>query len=237
MQGIYQPAGKAAEYCENAVNFYIGCTHSCSYCYVPALKHMTRKSFSIASVRPGIIEQIKEDAPAYANKEVLLCFTCDPYQRLNCYEQLTRQAMEVFLENKIIPTVLTKGGMKSMADFDFLKKAGGRYGATLTFLNEESSLHYEPGASIPKERLFALQQAKKVGIATWASLEPVIDPEQSLRIIEETKDFVDVYKIGRWNHSTEANLIDWKAFGNRAIEILEKYNLKYYIKKDLRKYL
>lgn len=239
MQGIYQPKGKAREYCENAVNLYIGCGHKCSYCYSPRILYMTQKSFSTPSPRINIIDQIRKDAPKYAGKEVLLCFTCDPYQVLNNYELLTRRALEVLFDNLCRVSILTKGGMRSLQDFDILKRniQKVKYGATLTFLKEEISLLYEPGASMPSDRIFALDQAKKIGLSTWASLEPVIDPEQSLEIIRETKDIVDVFMVGKWNYDAASNLIDWKDFGERAVSLLKKYRKKYYIKKDLAAYL
>jgi len=72
-----------------------------------------------------------------------------------------------------------------------------------------------------------------LGIRTWVSLEPVVDPEQSLELIRETADFVDEYKIGRWNHDPKADEIDWKDFGNKAVALCESLGKKYYIKKDL----
>lgn len=75
-----------------------------------------------------------------------------------------------------------------------------------------------------------------MGIETWASLEPVLDPAQTLMIIERCKDFVDTFKVGKWNHDVEAKKIDWKQFVHKAIDLLEKYDLNYYIKKDLMTY-
>ena len=34
---IYNPKGKAAEYCEYALNIYTGCPHGCVDCYVPLM--------------------------------------------------------------------------------------------------------------------------------------------------------------------------------------------------------
>lgn len=31
---IYSPKGKAAEYAENAANFFVGCSNGCTYCYL-----------------------------------------------------------------------------------------------------------------------------------------------------------------------------------------------------------
>jgi DNA repair photolyase len=86
---------------------------------------------------------------------------------------------------------------------------------------------------LPTERIKALQEAHSLGIHTWASLEPVIDPDQSLELIRQTKDFVDEYKIGRWNHDPRADRIDWKTFAEEAVELCREFGKRYYVKKDL----
>jgi DNA repair photolyase len=131
--------------------------------------------------------------------------------------------------------ILTKGGMRSIKDFDLLTLThDDAYGATLTFLDDEDSKFFEPNAALPDERIDALKLASKSKIYTWASLEPVIDPIQTLEIILATREFVDEYKVGKWNYDARAKEIDWNWFGHKAVELLEKYGKKYYIKEDLR---
>jgi len=236
---IYEPSGKAREYCELAVNLYAGCGHNCSYCYAKACLHNTSQEFCMAKERKDIINNIAKEAPRYAGREIFLCFTCDPYQSLDEEMRLTRYAIKILHENKVKVTILTKGGTRSMRDFDLLSKNKelSKYGATLTFLSDADSRKWEPGAAPPGERIAALKEAHRLGITTWASLEPVIDPAQSLAIIYETKDFVDIYKVGKWNHDSEANRIDWYAFATEAKRMLDMYGNQYYVKNDLKKYL
>jgi DNA repair photolyase len=238
MTGIYQPKGKAAEYCENAVNLYKGCEHGCIYCWSPRVTHQTRESFLKATPRVGIIEQIEKDAPKYRGQKVLLSFTSDPYQPINRYEQLTHETLLILLKHGITPVILTKGGLRSMWDFDILAKCNdASYGATLTFIEEEDSLKWEPKAAVPDDRIFVLRQAKKAGLHTWVSLEPVISPEQSLQLIKKTHDFVDIFKVGRWNYDLRTGLIDWRDFVKEAVGLFKKYKLNYYIKRDLERFI
>ena len=83
----------------------------------------------------------------------------------------------------------------------------------------------------------AMLEKAKAWIFTWASLEPVIDPEQSLEIIRRTHHFVDLFKVGTLNHHPRAREIDWRKFGRQAVELLEQLDCSYYIKDDLRRYL
>lgn len=236
MPVIYEPKGKAREYCELSVNLYHGCDHRCLYCYAPAATYKTREAFAQPRPRPGIIEQIKKEAHVYKNHEVLLCFTCDPYSAFAAQSGITRKAIEALHAGGVNVTILTKGGERSTVDFDLLTEKD-KYGATLTFLSNIDSREWEPGAALPGERIGALREAHNQGLTTWASLEPVIDPEQSLKIIDLTYEYVDIYKVGKWNHDKRSNEIDWKAFAESAMAKLIKYHAKFYIKNDLKKYL
>ncbi|MBT9168615.1 MAG: hypothetical protein DDT19_01962 [Syntrophomonadaceae bacterium] len=235
MSVIYEPKGRAREYGEFAVNLYSGCGHGCIYCYAPAVTYKTREQFVNASPRNKILQDLEIEARFFGGKEITLCFTCDPYQPIDMEHYITRRAIEILHKNNCCVNILTKGGSRSMRDFDLLSKNRqlSKYGATLTFLDSSDSLDYEPFAALPDERFQALQEAHKLGIQTWASLEPVIEPEQTLAIIEKTKDYVDVFKVGKWNHDKESDSIDWRKFLRDVLDILKRNNLKYYIKVDL----
>ena len=88
---------------------------------------------------------------------------------------------------------------------------------------------------MPGNRFDAIIQAKKKGIETWISLEPVIDLQQSLNIINLTHEYCDLYKIGKLNH--QKSNIDWRKFAVNALVLCKKYGKPYYIKDDLKPYL
>jgi len=160
---------------------------------------------------------------------VLLCFTCDPYQDENL---VTREAIQVLHENGYPVHILTKGGTKAIRDFDLLGPQDA-FAASLTFLDERDSRKWEPFAAPPEERIVALKEAHKRGIPTWVSLEPVIDPEQTLAIVEVTHPFVDLYKVGKMNHYPM--FVDWKRFGRHIEGLLRELGKEYYLKEDLRR--
>jgi DNA repair photolyase len=175
--------------------------------------------------------EIKEENSFFRGKEILQSFWTDPYNSLDVELQLTRRALMIMKDNGVIPVILTKGGLKSTRDFDLLH--GGKYGTTLTFTNDEEAREWEPFAPSPSERIKALQIANDKGIYIFVSIEPVIYPEQSLELIEKTHTFVNEYKIGVLNYNKRAKAIDYRRFYSRVVELLEKHNKKYYIKKDL----
>ena len=240
MSLIYEPRGRAREYAELALNLYSGCTHGCLYCYAPSALQRQRQTFhASAEPRKDIIRQLERELARDTRTDkpaVLLCFTCDPYS--DTYKPaVTRAAIELLHQIGYPVHVLTKGGMRASADFDLLTHPRDAFASTLTFLDEPDSLTWEPRAALPAERLEAMRLAHAAGIATWASLEPVIDPAQSLQIIRQTHEYVDLYKIGLLNYRPEAKLIDWNRFGHEAIALCEEYGVPYYVKRDLREKL
>lgn len=238
MQAIYEPKGKALEYCERAVNLYRGCGHGCgrggktSYCYAPRALRMTSEAFGQSAPRPGVIEAIRKEAPKHAGHSILMCFSTDPFQPINDEHRLAEHAINELHAGGCHVVVLTKGGKRSAKGLSLLIP-GDKYGVTLTFDNDADSLTWEPRAALPGERIEMLRQAKAAGIETWASLEPVIDPEQSLELIRSTAGIVDVVKIGKLNHHKLSQSIDWPDFAQRVVETCEAQGSAYVLKKDL----
>lgn len=236
MRVIYEPRGKAGEYAKYACNLYKGCLHGCKYCYVPSFTYQNRENFSSQSiVRKNILENLEKDCIEGEGKikeNVLLCFTSDPYQPIET--DITRQALQLFRKYNIPFTILTKGGTRAIRDFDLYSKQDN-FATTLTFISDEKTKQWEPRAALFQDRLEAIKEAKKRGITTWVSLEPVLDVDEVLKIIQATQKYVDLYKIGKANYIKIE--IDWKDFVHKAINLCENLNKKYYIKIDLAKYI
>jgi len=235
---IYQPRGRALEYGPLAANLYDGCTHGCLYCYAPSCRQKRREDYhALAKPRKDIIKLLEKDARDYQGQEVFLCFTCDPWPA-DTEIQLAGQAIDVLTGAGVRARTLTKAGRRSMADIPALVRNGGAYGATMTFMDQAKSAHWEPMADTPTGRIEALAAAHSAGIETWVSLEPVIEPAESLRIIEATHEIVDVYKVGTLNYNRAvAGGIDWPKFAREVRDMLQKFGKNYYLKADLRKYL
>jgi len=240
MIAIYKPKGRALEYAPLACNLYRGCGHKCTYCYAPQVIRESRESFHNAVVpRKNILASIRKDAArlCFGNivdpQRVLLSFTSDPYQKENDEHKLTRSAIEILHGYGLSVEILSKGGMRATQDFDLLGD-DDRVAATLTSVSDDIAREWEPGAALPKDRMAYLKLAKSRGLVTWASLEPVIDPAESLEIIRQTHTFVDKFKVGTLNHHARSKEIDWRRFGLDAVELLEKLGCDYYIKSDLR---
>ena len=246
---IYEPSGRAREYAPLALNLYNGCPHGCTYCYAPAATHKDAATFhGRPVVRADVIAKLERELargvevgmqyPDGRHDPVLLCFTTDPYQPLAAETGTTRRAIDLLHGYGYPVHILTKAGERAGADFDLLTdNPGDAFAASLTFTNYKDSKAWEPFAASPVDRLLNLRQAHALGIKTWASLEPVIDPAQSLELVRMTHEYVDLFKVGTLNHHAHARTIDWPKFARDVVDLLESLGAAYYLKNDLRAYL
>ena len=131
--------------------------------------------------------------------------------------------------------VLTKGGKRSIGDFDILERNDWKFGSTIIFLNEKLREDWEPGAASIAERIEAVREAHRRGIFTWVSVEPVVDAGEALSVMRELREVVDLWKVGKLNHDKEREAaIDWKRFLYDTEKVLAGKN--FIIKKDLEKF-
>ena len=239
MSVIYEPRGKAREYSPLALNLYMGCPHKCLYCYGPSCLQRKREDyFQVPEPRKNILENLKKQLEKERpTQQVLLSFIGDPYGRASDDNEVTRSVLEVFLDKKTPAAILTKGGTRCLKDMELFKRFGEhiQVGATLTLHDLEDSEKWESGAAKPEDRLDALRELHKAGIKTFASFEPVVDPEQSLMLMRDGLDIIDTFKIGKINNYGGLDKeIDWTDFLQRALRILRPAGKRIYIKHDLR---
>ena len=237
---IYAPRGQAGEYSKLAANPYSGCGHLCLYCYVPDVIRMTREQFDAgAKDREKFRHGLRLDAAKYkalgVREQVMLSFTTDPYHPFDT--ALTRETVEVLIEHGLDFCTLTKGGRRALRDLDLFRPDRDAFASSLTFLDPAASKKWEAGAALPADRIATLEHFAAAGIFTWVSLEPVIDVEATLEIIRRTAPFVNLFKLGRINHSKLTTRIDWPTFTARALEVFAQTGAEHYIKKDLQPFL
>lgn len=221
MKPIYQPKGAAREYGDYALNIYIGCPHACRYCYVPQVLHMDRQTFhSHVEPRKNIIEETKRqlEKEQISGKTIHLCFTCDPYP--TGYDtSTTREIIKLLKSYGNHIQILTKGN--GHRDIDLLDKDDW-YGITI-----------DGTERVVCDRIKTFYEAKKNGIKTWISFEPVVNPDGVLNAIKLLGKVADKVKIGKLNyHHSDTN---WKEFGQQAEHLCKGLGIDYYIKDSLRK--
>ncbi len=246
---IYEPKGRAGEYAKLACNIYQGCSNECAYCFAPLTLKKDRKQFH-ESVQPrkNIVERFKKDAEKVQQHysvlrqrppTILFCFTCDPYPVEELELKLTRQCIQIAHEHQLPVQVLTKQPWRALHDFNILGKLeGDSFAVSLTCLKEDTWGQWEPYTESPVTRMHVLRIAHECNIQTWASLEPVIYPEETLELIRLTHEYVDFYKVGMMNYMSDyTKHIDWSKFAHDAVELLESLGKSYMLKNDLKEYM
>lgn len=245
MSAIYEPKGAAREYSPLALNYVRGCDHGCVYCYVPKMMKRFDAGYVHSNVYMKEEEKLKKEIIASckkfrnSEKQVFLSFTTDPYSHFNNETKFTRWVLKRLLEYNIPVSILSKGVYNVLQDLDVILQFGDniQIGGSLTFTSNEDTYKWEKNSSMPYQRFDALKQLNDAGVRTWASMEPVIYPDQSLAIMELTHTYIDAYKIGKLNHfQKHENKFDWTKFLVDAVTIMRKYNKEFYIKKDLLQY-
>lgn len=234
---IYEPKGKAREYSPLSMNIFNGCDHGCTYCYVPACTFRPEAN-SVPLQRKNVIKNLEKELKMSIPKEqILLCFLCDPYSIHDKDSAIARQAIEIFMRYECKIAILSKGGKRCLRDLDLFKKYPSgkiKFGTTLTFFNDELRKKYEPNACNCEERIDVLAEIHDAGIKTFVSIEPVIDPIESLKVIAASLPFCDQYKIGKLNHDKNAKNTNWNKFLSDSLSIVRQYKKEVYVKEDLR---
>ena len=238
-QVIYETKGRAREFNELAINLFTGCEHGCIYCYGADVLHKSKEEYSQVLPRItvyDILKSAKEWADKGETRRILLCFVTDPYTPSEEKTMITRKTIMALHEVGLNVIILTKGGERSIRDFDLLTDKDA-YATTLTCLDETESRKWEPNAALPYERIKALREAHNRGIETWVSFEPVINPLETIALLTMTHPFVGHYKVGTMNYHHHGKTIDWRNFGLQIKEIMDNLGVKYYFKKDLLKHM
>lgn len=231
MKPIYVPKGKAKEYGDYAINIYTGCPHRCYYCFAPGVLHRQKEEFHLAVYpRNDIVAETRRqlEREPITGKLIHLCFTCDPYPT-GYNSTPTREIIQLLKEYGNHVQILTKGD--GSRDFDLLDE-NDWYGITISTADNNLAGVAEPRAIDPAARLMGLLLAKKKGIKTWVSFEPVIDVDSVLRMIGQYYQAFDKVKIGKLNYHPSD--IDWAAFGREAEALCNTLGVDYYIKDSLR---
>ncbi len=185
-----------------AMNPYVGCSHSCRYCYAAFMRRFTGHG----SEQWGEFVDVKINAPELLAREIRkkkrgriwISGVCDPYQAAEKRYRLTRRCLEVLLDDQWPVTVQTKSSLV-LRDIDVLEKFQDlEVGFSIATADEEIRKIFEPGASPIRERIGALGVLHAKGIPTFAMIAPLLPGADGL--VEELAGIVDSVLIDRLNY-------------------------------------
>ena len=202
------------------VNPYVGCQHSCTYCYARFMKR-----FSGHKEPWGEFVDAKINAPDLLKNEidkktpgrVWVSGVCDPYQPLETEYRLTRRCLEILLQYDWPVTVQTKSPL-ALRDVELLGRSDKiEVGLSITTADDQIRKLFEPGAPSVRERIAALEELHLAGIRTFAMIAPMLPGAEALACQLSGK--VDYVLIDRMNY----HYGDW---------VYKKHHLEYAMSRD-----
>jgi len=175
-----------------AINFAVGCTHGCLFCYVQRIDRLwnraTGKWGEYLYLKPGL-ERLIAETPwrRYAGKEVLMSATHDPYlPELYFPHKWPRRILKAGLGAGVRFRILTRSVLVRQ-DFDLLAQHRGQVYLMMSIptLDEEMIRRTEPRAPPPLLRLKVLAEAKALGLKIGVVVAPIIPVDGWRRRLEE----------------------------------------------------
>ena len=185
-----------------ALNPYVGCSHSCRYCYAAFMRRFTghkEKWGQFVDIKINAADLLAREIKKKRMGRVWISGVCDPYQAAEKKYKLTLRCLEILLEHQWPVTIQTKSSLV-LRDIEILEKFKDiEVGFSITTADEKIREIFEPGAPPVKERIRALDVLHARGIQTFAMIAPILPGSEGL--IEELPGKVDNILIDRLNYS------------------------------------
>jgi len=207
------------DYC---VNPYVGCSHGCRYCYATFMKRYTGHTEpwgGFVDVKINAPEILQRQLKRARNGRVMISSVTDAYQQIESKYKLTRQCLEILLQNQSPVDILTKSPLV-LRDIDLIKKFKDiEVGITITTNDEEIRKVFEPNAPSIIARMRALKTLHDNRIKTYAFIGPAL-PMNPETLSEKINTHVDSIIIDRMNYTS------------KTLKIYERMNLSKWLDKD-----
>ena len=195
-----------------AINPYVGCNHSCVYCYARFIKRFTghkEKWGEFVDARINIAEVLEKELTKKRfwtsqndGQQVYIGTVTDPYQPIEGKYQLTRKVLETLLNQGstlcqggtlttgLRVSILTKSDLV-LRDLDLLKKFKSiDVNFTITSLDEKWIRLTEPFAPTIERRLKAIKELTDHGVTCYVMMGPYwplfTDVEKLFKKFKET---------------------------------------------------
>jgi len=169
-----------------AINFAIGCTFGCRFCYVdsihklyssPRAGRLVDKDWGYYFATPTNLDEVIEQTPwsRWRGEEVLLSSTHDPY--LPQLAGWTRKILEHGLRCGVRFCIQTRSPLV-LQDLDLLEKYREqvRVQVSVATFSTELARAIEPRVTTPQRRLDIIRHAREAGLRTGVIIAPILPP-------------------------------------------------------------
>ena len=188
-----------------SINPYVGCQHSCKYCYATFMKRFSEHEESwgkFVDVKVNARQVLVDDLMKKDKGSVLISSVTDPYQPIEEEYELTRKILERLANTKFSVNILTKSDLVTR-DIDILKEFQSdriSVGFTINYLSERDRDIWEPGAPEISERVSALKEVSETGIDTYVHVGPYFPNITNLdAILEEVGEYINEFQVENLN--------------------------------------
>ncbi len=157
-----------------ALNPYRGCQHGCVYCYAPSVLRETRSWGGFVDVKINIPKILSKEIKRKSRGTVGISTVTDAYQPLEKKYEVTRFCLEQLLRRDFPVSIQTKSSLV-LRDLDLISQFSScDVGFTITTIDDDARMKYEPFASSVDDRLSALSEFSDVGVRTWVFIGPIM---------------------------------------------------------------
>jgi DNA repair photolyase len=192
----------------------------------------------------GEFVDVKINAPDLLSKEikrkkvgtVWVSGVCDPYQPLEARYKLTRQCLEILVQNNWPVFIQTRSPLVRR-DLDIFKKSKDiEVGLSITTANDAMRKIFEPYAPPIRERLKAIESLHQNSIRTYVMIAPILpEAENLIEILAGKVDYIiidrmnyfhadKIYKRYGWQ---EKNTYEYfKAIGRKMVKDCERFGIE-----------
>lgn len=205
-----------ADWC---LNPYRGCSHACVYCYAACLARKrgeTQNWGSFVEARTNFVERLITQVRRPKQGTVLLSTVTDPYQVAEERYGLTARCLTVLALTDLGVSILTKSDLvlRDVAPLRALPRA--LVGFSITTVDDDLAALLEPGAPPPSNRLAALGELARAGIATWVFVAPVIPG-----LTDAPEDLAKVFRAARAAGAREVELDPFNFYPSAVSQVRE----------------
>jgi len=187
------------------LNFAVGCTHGCKFCYVDVINKMfaggrfrnnpdgarevREKDWGEYFMVPENLSEAIEETPwaKWAGSEVMLSSMHDPY--LPTLAPFARRILEIALAAGVRFCIQTRS-LLVLKDLGLLREFSNQVRLQVSIATNSLPLQrlIEPNVPTPSRRFEVLKKAKDAGLRTGVILAPIFPP---VKIRDDVKDDIE----------------------------------------------
>lgn len=188
-----------------SLNPYTGCSHDCTYCYVPDVAHLERERWgSYVLAKTNLPRKLERELKTRQRRQVFLSSATDPYQPAEDRHEITRSCLQLLARADWPVRILTRSPLVRR-DLDLLTELSEvSVGLSIPTIDDEARRVVEPAAPPIDGRLETVRSLADAGLEPFVNLAPAYPLVNGTRPDEVAQRLAEagaclVY-AGRWRY-------------------------------------